>query len=289
MLSGLQSQLEYMQEYQGMLEAAKKAGMSDDLLAYLADGSQASYDYLDALFDLKNGEWKLAQGADINQLNDTFAAVKTEREKFIDDLTKTQLLIDDEWKTLVDTVTQRIGELSKYDTAYNNTWTTLKGVLDALRNGDTQLKTQVTNIEGTLARLNKYGIFLTYNGETAGIEYSGTAGTKANGKAPKWDTLNNDYGVTITPHANGLDYVPYDGYLAELHKGESVLTAEEAALYRNRANRPGFDYDNLSGAVWANAPSMGGDVYLDGRIVGRIISERQGNEYRAMERSGWRG
>ena len=68
-----------------------------------------------------------------------------------------------------------------------------------------------------------------------------------------------------------------------------MLTAEEAALYRNRANRPGFDYDNLSGAVWANAPSMGGDVYLDGRIVGRIISERQGNEYRAMERSGWRG
>ena len=289
MLAGLQSQLDYMQEYQGMLAAAKSAGMSDDLLAYLADGSQASYDYLDALFDLQNGEWQLAQGADIGKLNSTFAAVKEEREKFVDDLTKTQLQIDDEWKQLVDTVTQRIGELSKYDTAYNNTWTTMKGVLDALRSGDAQLKTQVTNIEGTLSRLNKYGIFLTYNGETAGIAYSGTAGTKANGKAPKWDELNEQYGVTITPHANGLDYVPYDGYLAELHKGESVLTAEEAALYRNRANRPGFDYDNLSGAVWANAPSMGGDVYLDGRIVGRIISERQGNEYRAMERSGWRG
>lgn len=28
-------------------------------------------------------------------------------------------------------------------------------------------------------------------------------------------------------HANGLDFVPYDGYVAELHKGESVKTAAE--------------------------------------------------------------
>lgn len=33
-------------------------------------------------------------------------------------------------------------------------------------------------------------------------------------------------------HADGLDYVPFDGYIAELHKGETVLTAQEAAAYR---------------------------------------------------------
>ncbi len=33
-------------------------------------------------------------------------------------------------------------------------------------------------------------------------------------------------------HANGLDYVPFDGYKAELHKGESVLTAPEANRWR---------------------------------------------------------
>lgn len=33
-------------------------------------------------------------------------------------------------------------------------------------------------------------------------------------------------------HKNGLDYVPFDGYIAELHKGERVLTAEEASAYR---------------------------------------------------------
>ena len=32
-------------------------------------------------------------------------------------------------------------------------------------------------------------------------------------------------------HANGLDYVPFNGYVAELHKGERVLTAKENENY----------------------------------------------------------
>lgn len=34
-------------------------------------------------------------------------------------------------------------------------------------------------------------------------------------------------------HANGLDYVPYDGYIAELHKGERIQTADEANDWRS--------------------------------------------------------
>lgn len=33
-------------------------------------------------------------------------------------------------------------------------------------------------------------------------------------------------------HAGGLDYVPFDGYMAELHRGEMVLTRAEADWYR---------------------------------------------------------
>lgn len=36
-------------------------------------------------------------------------------------------------------------------------------------------------------------------------------------------------------HAAGLDRVPYDGYIAELHADEAVLNAQEAALWRSAA------------------------------------------------------
>lgn len=34
-------------------------------------------------------------------------------------------------------------------------------------------------------------------------------------------------------HADGLDYVPFDGYVAELHQGEAVLTSGEASFLRS--------------------------------------------------------
>ena len=43
------------------------------------------------------------------------------------------------------------------------------------------------------------------------------------GEGLKW--LGN---LFIPSHANGLDYVPYDGYIAKLHRGERVQTAAEA-------------------------------------------------------------
>lgn len=57
-----------------------------------------------------------------------------------------------------------------------------------------------------------------------------------------WDSLFSNRSVDVSvnqttnadgSHANGLDYVPFDGYIAELHKGEQVLTAKEASEYRS--------------------------------------------------------
>lgn len=64
-----------------------------------------------------------------------------------------------------------------------------------------------------------------------------------------WDNLFGNKTVNVNvnktsssgvdgSHAGGLDYVPFDGYIAELHRGEMVLTADESDAYR-RGNSGG--------------------------------------------------
>ena len=55
-----------------------------------------------------------------------------------------------------------------------------------------------------------------------------------------WDSLFGNRSVNVKAnvatngsHAGGLAYVPFDGYIAELHKGERVLTASEAKAYKD--------------------------------------------------------
>ena len=67
-------------------------------------------------------------------------------------------------------------------------------------------------------------------------------------------------GVSIDgSHASGLSYVPFDGYLAELHKGEMVLTRAQAAQMRSI----GFEHSGLgvasAGIINNMAGNSGGD------------------------------
>lgn len=43
-------------------------------------------------------------------------------------------------------------------------------------------------------------------------------------------------------HAGGLDYVPYNDYVANLHRGEMVLTAREADEYRKNGVQGGTGF-----------------------------------------------
>ena len=86
-----------------------------------------------------------------------------------------------------------------------------------------------------------------------------------------WDSLfggrnvdvNVNAGATSSKvngsHAGGLNYVPFDGYIAELHKGERVLTADEARGYNNRSNNSSYDERPIKIVVQS---------VLDGKVIG---------------------
>lgn len=64
-----------------------------------------------------------------------------------------------------------------------------------------------------------------------------------------------EHGEEITgvsgSHALGLRYVPYDGYLAELHEGEAVLTEAQANNWRNKSLDEAVVTSSSSQASWA--------------------------------------
>ena len=73
--------------------------------------------------------------------------------------------------------------------------------------------------------------------------------------------------------ATGLDYVPYNNYVARLHEGEAVLTKAEASLWRrgdDAGGAVGIDYGQL-GQAMAGALS-GMSVQMDSQAVGVMVT-----------------
>ena len=265
MRSGLQSQLDYMREYQELLAAAKKAGFSDEVIAALSDGSTESFDYLSAMFTRQNGELvKNFTQSDVDEINKLYEEVGNEREKFVDDLTAKQLACDDTWKELNKTVDEAANNMTtKIKELGLSTSGMMTSMIDGINKKAPELAQSVSQVKGMLDYLESHGITApTTGGLTFGTVVVSGDGSEVDGS-----------------FASGLNRVPFDGFIAKLHKDEAILPAEEADLYRS--GEPGMDYASM-------ISDMGGDVYLDGRIVGRVISERQANSYRQLERSGWR-
>ena len=77
---------------------------------------------------------------------------------------------------------------------------------------------------------------------------------------------------TVRQYANGLDYVPYDGYPAILHEGERVLTRREADDYRSDRgnNKPADIVINLT-------------TTLDGKVVSKAVTRYQQQDQRARQ------
>lgn len=83
-------------------------------------------------------------------------------------------------------------------------------------------------------------------------------------------------GTTINgSHALGLDYVPWDGYVAELHKGEMILPAGAAQSLRDQMTQ-----SSSSGSTLQPITLIVQSV-LDGRVIAENVTRTQAQLKRA--------
>jgi len=255
--TNLDSQVKFMRDYLDNMEKARKMGFNADLLASLSDGSVESADYLYALAN--------ATEQQKDTINDLYAEVQAGKQEITDTLTEQKLAVDEVYDGLVEKARESIAALNLGDIASEAMGETISGLAQGINDHEGEVSAAVDAIIADLDRLNGYGIFISGFGN---FSYKG--GSILNGS-----------------HESGLDYVPFDNYLAALHEGEGILTAEENRIWQDFKNGGrGVDYDTLGGVMRDNVRA-GGNVYLSGQIVGRVISEEQGNSFRSLTRSGW--
>ena len=258
MKAGLESQITFMRDYLENLQKAQEMGLSGDLLASLSDGSKESAEYLAGLVE--------AGPEAAQEVSALYDEVQAQKKSFTDALAEQKLAADQTYDALVDKAMEAIGELNLGGEAESAMANTVGGLAQGIADKVPDVQAAVDAIEEQLNRLAGLGFNFTIG--PANIEFGGLDGE----------------------HETGLDYVPFDGYLAGLHEGEGILTAEENRIWQRFKNGQGstgnVDYDALGGVMRDNVKA-GGNVYLDGRTVGHVISDAQGRSYRALKRSGW--
>lgn len=268
MNESLQSQLAYIQEYQENLKIAQEAGVSGELLASLSDGSNESALYLNAIAEAA----KAGDNASIEQLNDLWKEVNEGKETFTDTLTNQKLAVDENYDAMVAKAQEAAQNLDVSEMISTSTGNNISAIATAISEKIPEVASQVNAVLAELNRLNDWGVTIDYGFGASTQINAGVATKSGNG--------------TITPLAVGMDWIPFDGFLAQLHEGEAVLTAEENRIWQQFKNGSGVDYDTLGGVMRDNVKA-GGNVYLDGRQVGSVVSQIQGNQYRTLQRSGW--
>ena len=194
-------------------EKADLAGISvDGLSQYLASmstGEQAGFlaGLRDELEDMSGGTEGLSKK--LAELMDNVSAYEAAGAETSDGLALAVENVNARMQEAADSYVEKVGDLDQEAAATEAATNTMSGLVAGID----------SSTPGVLAKLDSLASQMKSRLTNSFANYTLTI--KANIK-----------GSNVPGAKSGLDYVPYDDYLVRLHKGEKVLTAEEARAYR---------------------------------------------------------
>ena len=225
------SQIEYFTNYTENLKKAAELGINQGLIATLSDGSVESMAILQGIVN--------DNGQSVDEINR-------------------------KWEEVNNVKSTAIAAMADAKTAFSTNSEEIQGEIDAL--------VEHMNQEDEAAENGKK----TMNGYTKGLESAlpalrGVSNQILSYLYPKAIAIRGAGSSSPTAmgsHAKGLSIVPYDGYIAELHKGERVLTAKEAQEYNNvllasiasSYDTPSRDYSGILQSIRSALASSRGNI-----------------------------
>lgn len=137
-------------------------------------------------------------GKNIDELNEKYASVQAAKDTMAAAMADASTQATTRMAEVEDAVNKMVSAADQSGTASSNASSTIQGLISGIDSKIGSLKLKVAEVNRLTAQLD-----------------GGGGGGGGGGS-----------------HAAGLSYVPFDGYLAQLHRGEMVLTALEAKAYR---------------------------------------------------------
>lgn len=210
-------------------EKADLAGVSIDglgkYLASMSDGEKAGFlaGVRKELEDMSGGTDGLSRK--FATLMDGISAYEAAGTETSDGLALAVENVNARMQEAADSYVEKVGDLDQEAAATEAATNTMSGLVAGID----------SSTPGVLAKLDSLASQMKSRLTNSFANYTLTI--KANIK-----------GSNVPGAKSGLDYVPYDDYLVRLHKGEKVLTAEEARAYRagkSAGASGGADYDGV--------------------------------------------
>ena len=220
MISSLQSQEQYWTNFGENMKRAAQLGIDDGLLQALASMGTEGAAYLQSILDDMDS---LGAGSEeslqlLNDLNSNYQAAQEAQAQAAaeasDAIAQSSGEIDEAMRSMADAVKEMDKTSEMYETAEANIDSYLAG-----------LEAQAGPLYDTMKGMGKNILAALQSGINSGtLTLPGVSGGGFN---------------VDGSHKTGLDYVPYDDYIAVLHKGEMVLPADDAADYRSGSSTGG--------------------------------------------------